>query len=317
MPALRRRRGGAPCVRCCSSPGSRPATSTGREWRRELRRAAPGDPARRDRRRAHGGGRRHAPRAHRPARRHGLPRGARAHPAALARCSRELKRRLRSGSVGLVVLIDYPGFNMKVAAAAHGGGRPGAVLHHAAGVGVGGEAADGAGAHGHEAAVILPFEEALLRDGRRRRDVRRASAARPRAEAMPDRAPRRARRSARRERRRCSRSSRGVARRRSSGISTLFVATARELAAAGAGAPRGRERRAGDHARPGALSVPAGARRARSPCCAPPTRRSRKSGTTTLEAAVAGCPLDRGVPHERDHLRDSRGGSCGSRGSGW
>ncbi|MDQ6633281.1 MAG: lipid-A-disaccharide synthase, partial [Gemmatimonadota bacterium] len=31
---------------------------------------------------------------------------------------RELKSRIRSGRVALVVLIDYPGFNMKVAAAA-------------------------------------------------------------------------------------------------------------------------------------------------------------------------------------------------------
>ena len=40
------------------------------------------------------------------------------------RLARELERRIRSGSVALVVLIDYPGFNMKIAAAARAAGVP-------------------------------------------------------------------------------------------------------------------------------------------------------------------------------------------------
>ncbi|HEU4585341.1 MAG TPA: hypothetical protein VFR95_06305, partial [Gemmatimonadaceae bacterium] len=36
----------------------------------------------------------------------------------------DLRTRLRSGRVGLVMLVDYPGFNMKVAAAAHEAGVP-------------------------------------------------------------------------------------------------------------------------------------------------------------------------------------------------
>ena len=74
-----------------------------------------------------------------------------------------LRRRLRSGSVRLVVLVDYPGFNMKVAAAAHAAGVP--VLYYitpqvwAWGAGRLAEMARTV----TRAAVILPFEEALLR----------------------------------------------------------------------------------------------------------------------------------------------------------
>src|SRR3982751_3857891 len=38
------------------------------------------------------------------------------------RLARELESRIRSGRVALVVLIDYPGFNMKIAAAAQAAG---------------------------------------------------------------------------------------------------------------------------------------------------------------------------------------------------
>jgi len=75
----------------------------------------------------------------------------------------ELKRRVRSGAVGLVVLVDYPGFNMKVAAAAHAAGVP--VLYYITPQ----VWAWGAGRLGAlartvtRAAVILPFEEELLR----------------------------------------------------------------------------------------------------------------------------------------------------------
>ncbi len=73
-----------------------------------------------------------------------------------------LKARLRSGQVGLVILIDYPGFNMKVAAAAHAAGVP--VLYYitpqvwAWGAKRMAELARTV----TRAAVILPFEEALL-----------------------------------------------------------------------------------------------------------------------------------------------------------
>ncbi|HVP71993.1 MAG TPA: hypothetical protein VMS45_11730, partial [Gemmatimonadaceae bacterium] len=40
------------------------------------------------------------------------------------RLLRELTRRIESGAVGLVIVLDYPGFNMKVAAAAHRAGVP-------------------------------------------------------------------------------------------------------------------------------------------------------------------------------------------------
>ena len=40
------------------------------------------------------------------------------------RLAQELERRIRSGRVALVVLIDYPGFNMKIAAAARAAGVP-------------------------------------------------------------------------------------------------------------------------------------------------------------------------------------------------
>lgn len=74
----------------------------------------------------------------------------------------ELRTRLRSGRVGLVMLVDYPGFNMKVAAAAHEAGVP--VLYYITPqVWAWGE---GRLAKMErtvtKAAVILPFEETLL-----------------------------------------------------------------------------------------------------------------------------------------------------------
>jgi lipid-A-disaccharide synthase len=76
---------------------------------------------------------------------------------------RMLKTRLRSGSVGLVIVIDYPGFNMKLAAAAKDAGVP--VLYYVTPQ----VWAWGAGRLPKlaslitKAAPILPFEEALLR----------------------------------------------------------------------------------------------------------------------------------------------------------
>ncbi|MEX2181128.1 MAG: lipid-A-disaccharide synthase [Gemmatimonadaceae bacterium] len=79
------------------------------------------------------------------------------------RLYRRLKARLASGTVGLVVCIDYPGFNLRVAAAARAAGVP--VLYYIT-------PQVWAWRAGRlrtmarvitKAAVILPFEEALLR----------------------------------------------------------------------------------------------------------------------------------------------------------
>lgn len=76
---------------------------------------------------------------------------------------RSLELRLKSGSVAVVVLIDYPGFNMRVAAAARRAGVP--VLYYVTPQ----VWAWGAGRLPKlaklvtKAAVILPFEEPLLK----------------------------------------------------------------------------------------------------------------------------------------------------------
>ena len=76
---------------------------------------------------------------------------------------RMLKRRIETGRVGLVVLLDYPGFNLKVAEVAHRAGIP--VLYYITPQ----VWAWGAGRLPTlarvvtRAASILPFEEALLR----------------------------------------------------------------------------------------------------------------------------------------------------------
>jgi lipid-A-disaccharide synthase len=76
---------------------------------------------------------------------------------------RRVRERLRSGRVGLLVLLDYPGFNMKLASAAADAGVP--VLYYitpqvwAWGAGRLSELARTV----TKAAVILPFEEELLR----------------------------------------------------------------------------------------------------------------------------------------------------------
>jgi lipid-A-disaccharide synthase len=75
---------------------------------------------------------------------------------------RQLEARIRSGRVALVILVDYPGFNMKVARAATDAGVP--VLYYITPQ----VWAWGAGRLGKlarrvtKAAVILPFEQALL-----------------------------------------------------------------------------------------------------------------------------------------------------------
>lgn len=77
---------------------------------------------------------------------------------------RQLKARLRSGQVALLVLIDYPGLNMKLAEAAHDAGVP--VLYYITPQvwAWGARRLDALARVVTRAAVILPFEEKLLRD---------------------------------------------------------------------------------------------------------------------------------------------------------
>jgi lipid-A-disaccharide synthase len=76
---------------------------------------------------------------------------------------RELRRRIQSGRVALVVLIDYPTFNMKVADAATAAGVP--VLYYITPQvwAWGSDRLDRLARTVTRAAVILPFEEEMLR----------------------------------------------------------------------------------------------------------------------------------------------------------
>ncbi len=76
---------------------------------------------------------------------------------------RRLRARLRSGAVDLVICVDYPGFNMKLAAAAHDAGVP--VLYYITPQvwAWGARRLSELARTVTKAAVILPFEEALLR----------------------------------------------------------------------------------------------------------------------------------------------------------
>ena len=76
---------------------------------------------------------------------------------------RELRRRIESGQVALVILIDYPTFNMKVAEAATSAGVP--VLYYITPQvwAWGSDRLDRLARTVTKAAVILPFEEDLLR----------------------------------------------------------------------------------------------------------------------------------------------------------
>ena len=109
------------------------------------------------------------------------------HLPAHLRLLREVKAHLRSGRVGLIILIDYPGFNLRVARAAHDAGVP--VLYYIT-------PQVWAWKPGRlrmmaevitKAAVILPFEEALLRDA----GIETTFVGHPlldRAQELPDRA---------------------------------------------------------------------------------------------------------------------------------
>lgn len=201
---------------------------------------------------------------------------------------RNLRRRIRSGNTALLVLIDYPGFNMKLAAEATAAGVP--VLYYitpqvwAWGAGRLSELARTV----TRAAVILPFEEKLLRE----HGVATTFVGHPlldRVDRLPGRAD--------------ARQQLGIPNdatvlalfpgSRAQEIARhldAFVETAREL-----------ERR-----RPGLRVVVSAAPHVRldERACPYPIVRSAsftvlraadaamcKSGTTTLEAAVAGCPL--------------------------
>lgn len=201
---------------------------------------------------------------------------------------RELKTRLKSGTVAAVVLIDYPDFNMMVASASAEIGVP--VLYYitpqvwAWRMGRVAKLARTV----TKAAVILPFEEELLR----KHGIDATFVGHPlldRAETMPDRAQAR-------EALGLSPNDRvlalfpGSRRQEVEHLLDAFVAVAREL-----------ERRV-----PGLKPVVAVAPRITldaARCPYPMVGSSSftvlraadaalcKSGTTTLEAAVAGCPL--------------------------
>jgi lipid-A-disaccharide synthase len=204
------------------------------------------------------------------------------------RLARELERRIRSGRVALVVLIDYPGFNMKIAAAARRAGVP--VLYYITPQvwAWGAKRLRELARTITKAAVILPFEEALLRQ----HGIDATFVGHPlldRARTLPARAEAR----------------------RSLGVSDgdrllalfpgsraqeiarhldLFVETAREL-----------QRR--DPSLSVVVSAAPHVRIAPERCPYPLVHSASfavlraadaamcKSGTTTLEAAVAGCPL--------------------------
>ena len=77
---------------------------------------------------------------------------------------RDVRERLGSGSVALVVLVDYPGFNMRVAEAAADAGVP--VLYYIVPQvwAWGTKRLEKLSKWVRKAAVILPFEEPLLRE---------------------------------------------------------------------------------------------------------------------------------------------------------
>jgi lipid-A-disaccharide synthase len=76
---------------------------------------------------------------------------------------RQLRRRLTSGKVALLVLVDYPGFNMRLAEAATAAGVP--VLYYITPQvwAWGSKRVERLARTVTKAAVILPFEESLLR----------------------------------------------------------------------------------------------------------------------------------------------------------
>ena len=205
-----------------------------------------------------------------------------------ARLLGEVKRRLQSGRVGVFMPIDYPGFNMKAAAAAHAARVP--VLYYITPQ----VWAWGAGRLEKmakivtKAAVILPFEEALLRA----HGIDAEFVGHPlldRARDLPDRVT--------------ARDDLGLPRDRP--VLAVFPGSraqeiARHLDRFVAAAREVQRRRPEVHVViAGASSVELDASSAPFPIIrghSLPVLRAAdallcKSGTTTLEAAVAGCPL--------------------------
>jgi len=201
---------------------------------------------------------------------------------------RELRLRIRSGNTALLVLIDYPGFNMKLAAEASASGVP--VLYYITPQVWAWGAARLAKLSQTvtRAAVILPFEERLLRD----HGVPATFVGHPlldRAERLPTRSEARAQLGVPDDARMLALFPGSRAQEIARHLEA-FVSTAREL-----------ERR-----QPGLRVVVSAAPHVRlneSACPYPIVRSASftvlraadasmcKSGTTTLEAAVAGCPL--------------------------
>jgi lipid-A-disaccharide synthase len=201
---------------------------------------------------------------------------------------REMTRRIRSGDVSLVVLIDYPTFNMKVAEAATEAGVP--VLYYITPQvwAWGSDRLARLSRTVTKAAPILPFEEKLLRDHK----IDATFVGHPlldRLESLPDRSAARRTLGLRDEGRALALfpGSRGQEIERHL---DAFVGAAREL-----------QRR--DASLQVVVSVAPHVTLDASRCPFPMVRSASftvlraadaalcKSGTTTLEAAVAGCPL--------------------------
>jgi lipid-A-disaccharide synthase len=200
----------------------------------------------------------------------------------------ELKRRIRSGQVALVVLIDYPTFNMKVAEAATAAGVP--VLYYITPQvwAWGSDRLDRLARTVTKAAVILPFEEELLR----RHEIDATFVGHPlldRVAELPDRD--------------AARASLGLS--PSDRVLALFPGSREQEIErhldAFVGAARELQRR--DPALKVVVSVAPHVSLAQTRCPFPMVRSASftifraadaalcKSGTTTLEAAVTGCPL--------------------------
>jgi len=201
---------------------------------------------------------------------------------------RELKQRIRSGRVALVVLIDYPTFNMKVAEAATAAGVP--VLYYITPQvwAWGSDRLDRLARTVTKAAVILPFEEELLR----KHNIDATFVGHPlldRVAELPDRM--------------VARATLGLS--PSDRVLALFPGSREQEIArhldAFVGAARELQRR--DPSLKVVVSVAPHVTLSAARCPFPMVRSASftifraadaalcKSGTTTLEAAVTGCPL--------------------------
>ena len=149
------------------------------------------------------------------------------------RLLRAMRDDFRAGRYDLAILIDYPGFHLRVAEAAAEGGYQGAVLHRAAAVGLAARAGAPVRGRGGPPRGGPPVRAAVLRRARPPQRLRRASADRSRAAARPAR--RHAHGSASPPRPSAGRFSRAAAHRRC-GASGRRFATRRSSCSARAGA---------------------------------------------------------------------------------